>query len=213
MNPINVIPVRSPIVNHYIVTDGHAAVIIDTGMPGDYRKTIAALKTISPTVKVIAILITHADADHYGSVTDIRNFTEASTYASALEAAAIQIGQSSRTINPHGAQRFFYAFGKLIFRAKPGIITNTLVGGEILPYFGEIRVLSTPGHTPGHLSYYFPSIQSLFAGDSIWITANHPVPSTGANTWNKEMAVASFSDQMALNPKFIYAGHGIWQQE
>ncbi|NTV36106.1 MAG: MBL fold metallo-hydrolase, partial [Anaerolineaceae bacterium] len=124
MGQINVIPVKSPIVNHYIVTDGHDTVIIDTGMPGDYKKTITAIKRISPTIRTSAILITHADADHYGSVTDIRNYTGANTYASVQEAAAIQLGRSSREINPHGAQRFFYMLGKLIFRAKPGIITN-----------------------------------------------------------------------------------------
>lgn len=47
--------------------------------------------------------------------------------------------------------------------------SQPLVGGETLECFGSlVRVISTPGHTAGHLSYSFPEQKWLFSGDVIF---------------------------------------------
>ncbi len=49
-------------------------------------------------------------------------------------------------------------------------LTRVLQGGEtlILPGFGGIRVIATPGHTRGHVSYYLPADHLLFCGDTLF---------------------------------------------
>lgn len=50
----------------------------------------------------------------------------------------------------------------------PGI-TRTITPGEPLSLLGEtIDVLDVPGHTIGHIAYYFPKAQKLFCGDTLF---------------------------------------------
>jgi glyoxylase-like metal-dependent hydrolase (beta-lactamase superfamily II) len=73
-----------------------------------------------------------------------------------------------------------------------------------------LQVLLTPGHTPGHISFFDPAERILFSGDSIVIDGGTPAPSRGGNTWDIACARASFEQQLALAPVWICGGHGIW---
>jgi hydroxyacylglutathione hydrolase len=52
------------------------------------------------------------------------------------------------------------------FHFRPRKPARYLEGGETIP-FGElsVEVIATPGHTPGHLSFFFPESSVLFVGD------------------------------------------------
>ncbi len=48
-------------------------------------------------------------------------------------------------------------------------VDEILKDGQELPYCGGgIRVIHTPGHTPGHISLYLKQIKTLVAGDSMY---------------------------------------------
>jgi len=50
----------------------------------------------------------------------------------------------------------------------PGI-DDTVEDGSVIPFGGEeIRVISTPGHTAGHVSYYFPKSKIAFTADTLF---------------------------------------------
>lgn len=50
----------------------------------------------------------------------------------------------------------------------PGI-DRTVVEGDTIPFGAEqIQVFETPGHTAGHVSYYFPESGVLFAADTLF---------------------------------------------
>lgn len=50
----------------------------------------------------------------------------------------------------------------------PGL-TRAVREGSVLSFAGlEIRVLETPGHTLGHVSYYIPGIATVFTGDTLF---------------------------------------------
>ena len=64
--------------------------------------------------------------------------------------------------------------------------------GEMIPLGkSSIKVLETPGHTPGHLSFFLRQEGILFAGDSILINGDSLRPSSGANTWSAQAASES----------------------
>ncbi|HCT41096.1 MAG TPA: hydroxyacylglutathione hydrolase [Moraxellaceae bacterium] len=49
-------------------------------------------------------------------------------------------------------------------------LTHVLSGGETLKVgaFGSVTVLPVPGHTLGHIAYYLPEQELLFAGDTLF---------------------------------------------
>lgn len=50
----------------------------------------------------------------------------------------------------------------------PGI-DETVGEGAVVPFGSEkVQVFSTPGHTAGHVSYYFPQSKVLFAADTLF---------------------------------------------
>lgn len=79
---------------------------------------------------------------------------------------------------------------------------------------GALRVLHTPGHTPGSCSFFRASDRTLFAGDCVLkrITPN-PVISPDpfdANKRFKSLAeyLVSLARIRSLSPTLIYGGHG-----
>jgi glyoxylase-like metal-dependent hydrolase (beta-lactamase superfamily II) len=193
----------------YLIDTPQGIALIDTGLPGNERKIERFVHKIGKTMKDIKyILITHSDSDHYGALRALQKKTDAKTVASDLEAKAIRKGTSSRQINPKGIVKMFYSLMINAFRAKPARVDVSIRPNDRIPFWGGINVLSSAGHTPGHLSFFARSHSVLFAGDSILIHRGKLVPASGANTWDSEMAIKSFEQQLILKPKFICGGHG-----
>jgi glyoxylase-like metal-dependent hydrolase (beta-lactamase superfamily II) len=80
--------------------------------------------------------------------------------------------------------------------------------GQTLPVLGGLRVVETPGHTPGHVSYFALSAGILFVGDSLVSEKNGLRGSTGMNTWDQAQADRSVRKQAALDAKIVCAAHG-----
>ncbi|ADM70110.1 putative metallo-hydrolase YflN [Paenibacillus polymyxa E681] len=63
-----------------------------------------------------------------------------------------------------------------------GKVDDILIDGQELPFCGRIRVIHTPGHTPGHISLYLRQSKTLIGGDSMYsvngILAGIHVPTT-----------------------------------
>jgi glyoxylase-like metal-dependent hydrolase (beta-lactamase superfamily II) len=56
-----------------------------------------------------------------------------------------------------------------LFKAFPPVeVAEELHDGQELPVAGGLRVVHTPGHTPGHVSLLHPSSGVLITGDSIF---------------------------------------------
>lgn len=204
--------IRNGFVNTYLVINDRDLLLIDTGLPHFAPTILAYIKSLGfQESNLKQILLTHSDGDHVGSAEELRNRTGATLLTSAKEAAALEQGKASRDLNPKGVAKVFYRVISPLFSIHPLKIDQKLADLESFPFLGGLKVIDTPGHTPGHLSFYSPSTGFLFCGDSIRIIGSTTSSSTGANTWNPEIAEQSYKLQMYLNPKFICAGHGFLQ--
>lgn len=86
----------------------------------------------------------------------------------------------------------------------PGIDTE-LGDGDTYRFGGEtIRVFDTPGHTAGHISYYFPDNKIAFVGDTIFaLGCGRVIEGTMAMMWSSLRKLID-----ALPPDtMIYCGH------
>ncbi|CAA9455174.1 MAG: hypothetical protein AVDCRST_MAG02-1500 [uncultured Rubrobacteraceae bacterium] len=83
-------------------------------------------------------------------------------------------------------------------------VDRTVEDGEVLEVGDlEIRVMHTPGHTPGHLSLYNPSSESLYLVDVMyWPTPIHPHPLGKADE-----QIESVRKCLALEAEYLFPGH------
>jgi hydroxyacylglutathione hydrolase len=125
--------------NAYIVTAGREsgrALMVDPGE--EPERLLAAADALG--VKVEAILITHCHFDHIGAVAPVAQATGAPVYCPESERWLLS---DIMTWVPPG-------FGPF----ESWEPEHTVKGGERITVAGmEIEVVSTPGHSPGHVTY------------------------------------------------------------
>lgn len=134
-----------------------AAVLVD---PGDEPERLMAMLEESGA-GLEAILVTHCHIDHIGAVAHLARKTGAPVYAPAEEKDWLS--------DPNAYVRF-----EGLPEMEGWDAEHLLSGGEKLEVAGfEIDVLSTPGHSPGHLTYALNAEQSeagtvLASGDVLF---------------------------------------------
>jgi hydroxyacylglutathione hydrolase len=138
--------------NAYIVRAGAQAaqaVMVDPGEEAE--RLLQAAKELG--VEIEAILVTHCHFDHIGAVAPLARATGAPVYCPEVERPVLM--DIMRWVPP--------GFGPFESHEPE----HTVAGGERLRLAGlEIEVLSTPGHSPGHVTYAVPG--ALLSGDVLF---------------------------------------------
>jgi glyoxylase-like metal-dependent hydrolase (beta-lactamase superfamily II) len=195
-------------VNCFLIVDTNSLTLVDTGLPGNDKKIVKYIIGLGHNPgNLRRILITHSDIDHFGSLAELKAATGARVFASEIEAEAITEGRTSRKKEQSGLSAILLAITRGFIRAKSVNIEEYLSDGQVLPVFGGLRVVATPGHTPGHLSFYAPAARILFAGDSL-ISRNGYLRGPSAIISDREDANASVKHQAALGAEIVCAAHG-----
>lgn len=128
------------------------AVLIDPGE--EPERLLGAIAALS--VRVEAILITHTHFDHIGAVAPLARATGAPVICPELEREVLA------NIMDYVPSPEFGPFES--YQAD-----RTVSGGETLELAGlRIEVISTPGHSPGHVSYAIRAGGALFSGDVLF---------------------------------------------
>lgn len=207
--------IKTLVSHQYLLIDQNELTLIDTGLPGNSNRIARLIRDLGyPLSALKNILITHADGDHAGAIGELKRLTGATIYASAIEADAIRAGKSSRELKLRGLRKAATPFLKWFIPNTKNPVDEILKQGDVLPILGGLEVVETPGHTPGHISFYLKSRAVCFAGDSVWVKSKKLIPvASEANTWDKAMAVVSFEKQLSLMPEFVAAGHALFRME
>lgn len=146
------------IIHPILLRDGEMAVLIDTGFPGQIEDLRAAMEKVGVSLdKLKVVILTHQDMDHIGSLPEILQEcgNHVTVYAHELDKSYIQ-GEIPLLKDGH------------LENPPKGKVDDTLIDGQELPFCGGIRVIHTPGHTPGHISLYLKQSKTLIAGDSMY---------------------------------------------
>ena len=197
--------------NSYLIVEPDGLTIIDTGMPFSEKQTLKYIANLGrSTEEIKRILITHADLDHYGCLAALKEASGARTYASQSEAEAMARGGSSRPVNRSIGrfQGFMIRLMGKYLKPTPIQVDEMLTDGQVLPVLGGLQVVETPGHSPGHLSFFVPSLRVLFCGDSMKSNDKGLRASRSRNNWNQSLAEASVRKQAALGAQIVCPGHG-----
>lgn len=177
-------------VNVYVLGD----VLIDAGLGFDKRRILKQIegRTIS------AHALTHAHLDHYGASHAICEQLGLPMWCGADDVEAVESG------------KMVGAGGRMLPAAKAHPIARALREGDEVAGF---TVLDTPGHSPGHVSYWRESDRTLICGDVMWGTnpflmrgdIREPFPPFSPDPRRNRESARRIA---ALEPALVCFGHG-----
>lgn len=166
-----------------------------------------------------AIVLTHGHYDHVANALELARLWNVPVYAHRLEFPYLT-GQSAyppKDPTVGGAMGFLSRF----FPSRTSNISEVLqeLPEDVVPGIDGWRILFTPGHAPGHVSFWRESDRTLVAGDALatadldtWsgmITQKPQLsrpPSPFTFDWEK--AAQSARLLSTLRPNVLACGHG-----
>lgn len=195
--------------NVFLIVEPDGLTIVDTGMPGSGPKIVAYVESLGRrAADVRRILLTHEHADHVGGAPALAQATGAEVIAHPLDAPAIE-GRAPRQLprNPLVS----LAFRVVTWRLRPVPVAHLVQDGELLPVLereGGLRVVTTPGHTPGQIAFYLPGARVLFGGDAYVHTDGRVAPPPAMFTRDMGQARKSLAALATLDVAASLPGHG-----
>jgi hydroxyacylglutathione hydrolase len=167
------------------------ALVVD---PGDEAERILkAAEELGVTIE--AILITHTHFDHIGAVAPLAKATGAPVWCPEGETFVLA------DINSY----VWPGFGPY----ENYDADHTVSGGERLELAGfEIDVISTPGHSPAHVTYSIPDEAAIFSGDVLFQGSMGRVDLPGGDPTGKTLmeSIRTLLDTLPPETK-VYPGH------
>lgn len=194
---------------------GHT--LVDTGVPGMEGAIEAALAEVGATLKdVRQVIVTHHDLDHIGSLEAIVKTSGAQVWASERETPFIQGEEWPQKMPPQERVAALLADPQTPphVRARLSLprvavkVDRTLHEGERLPLAGGVRVILTPGHTPGHLSLYLERTGTLITGDALVSEGGQLQPPRAQVTPEMDAAGQSVNKMAELDVQTAVTYHG-----
>jgi glyoxylase-like metal-dependent hydrolase (beta-lactamase superfamily II) len=162
--------------------------LIDTGYLGNGPQIVECIRQLGRTPEELSLIIlTHNHIDHVGSLAELRNLTGA---RAAIHKSDIGIRKNQPS-------------------AGADDIDIPLKGGENFDIFDGIKIIHTPGHTPGSICLYSAKNKFLIAGDSLRKRRDSiQLPFRVADSDMKQ-AVESIRILSVLDFETVCFGHGL----
>jgi glyoxylase-like metal-dependent hydrolase (beta-lactamase superfamily II) len=154
--------------NSFVVVDDDGSVtLVDCGLKRAPARIVAGLRAIGRHPgDVTRIVLTHAHVDHAGGAAEMAARTGAPVAVHEADADDVEAGR----VPPFDPSLLV---GRLLTRLPGGRFPAVPVGerlgdGQVLDVGGGLRVVATPGHTPGHVSLLHEPTGTLVTGDALF---------------------------------------------
>jgi len=164
--------------NVWVVGDDNECVVIDA--PHDVRTILDT----AGSRRIVAIVLTHAHDDHVRIAPELAR-------------------QTGAPLLLHPADEVLW---KLVHPSEP--LPTPLADGDEIQVAGEIlRVLHTPGHSPGAVCLYAPALGCVFTGDTLF---QGGPGATGRSYSDRPTIERSIRERLLTLPPdtVVHTGHG-----
>ena len=197
-------------------------VLIDAGVPGSagaIRRAVA--HRFGERSRPAAIVLTHGHFDHVGALETLVETWDVPVYAHELELPYLDGSAAYPPPDPTVGGGMMSVMSGLYPRGPVNVARwlRSLAPDGTVPVMRGWRWLHTPGHTPGHVSFWRESDRTLIAGDAFITTRQesayavavqkaemHGPPMYYTQDW--EAARQSVERLAALEPQLAVCGHG-----
>jgi glyoxylase-like metal-dependent hydrolase (beta-lactamase superfamily II) len=219
--------VRGSQVNWYLLREGRAVTLVDSGYPADTGRVEASVRHVGARPEdVAALLVTHAHTDHIGAATHLHDRYGTPMYLHPDEVPHAkrqyfeQISLRSVAVRAWRPRMLRWAWHAI---AAGGTADVTSAHAQPLPAAGADGELDlpgrpvpvfTPGHTSGHTAYLLPSAAAVLTGDAL--VTSHPTTATPYGPQliasyfqhDEARARASLDALASLPARLVLPGHG-----
>lgn len=214
-------------VNVYAIENGGGLALVDTGW--DHPAAIAALRSglaeIGASIADLnTILVTHFHADHYALAGPLREESSAPVLFPEEGLTGVRVALERETERRANAERhrlmalhgagglddpFPQAHGE-IRRSRWAIPDRMLRDGDVVELADrELQVISVPGHTEGHVTFYDEAARIFLAADHV---LPHITPSIGFEPFPKPLVLRSFLASLEkvrpIEAQLVLPAHG-----
>lgn len=210
------------IVNIILVGNADHFVLVDAGMPHSAHEIISITnERFGENSRPKAIILTHGHFDHVGAIIELVKHWDVPVYAHELELPYLTGERSYPEPDPT-------VEGGMIAKMSPlfpneainlGSKVNQLPADGTVPQMPNFQWIHTPGHSPGHVSFFREKDRSLITGDAFITVKQDSLikvftqkeeicgpPRYLTTDWNE--AKKSVTKLQALNPSVAITGHG-----
>lgn len=148
------------------VEDDGSVTLVDCGLKRAPARIVAGLRAIGRHPgDVRRIVLTHAHSDHAGGAADMSARTGAPVAVHETDAEYVERGETPALDPSIWSGRLMTRLGRGGF--PPVAVGERLTDGQVLDVGGGLRVVATPGHTPGHISLLHEPTATLITGDAL----------------------------------------------
>ena len=195
---MQIIKIKLGFSNAYLVKD-KKSILVDAGSPGEADKILAAVQKAGVNTRDIALLLhTHGHFDHvFGAqfVCDTYHLQpemcadEVPTYLQAAEQMRMFLHRDFPLTLPS--------------------VGNTFKDGDLITFGNhQLRVIETPGHTPGGVCFYCEAEKLIFSGDSLFC---HEIGRCDLPGGNEAQLIRVLKEKILSLPSDdnVLPGHGV----
>jgi glyoxylase-like metal-dependent hydrolase (beta-lactamase superfamily II) len=161
----DILQVRSPGVNFYVLRDATGLSLLDAGFIGGrflLRRELVRRGWEREAIR--GIIVTHGHLDHILNVAAIARDTGAWIAAPRLDAA-----HYAGHPKYHGWSRVtgcLESVGRPLLSFMPFTPDRWLDDGDLIDVWHGLRAVHLPGHTDGHMGFYCEPLRLMFSADT-----------------------------------------------
>ena len=181
--------------------------LIDAGMVGTRRALERYLRRLGRRLdEVERIICTHGHPDHISGLSElVKDRTDVEVLIHADDLAGLQrpLREALAPAQPRAERR-----GRIIqYLTRAPAMPTPIEDGALLPVLGGLRVIHTPGHTPGSICLYLEGARVLFTGDVLQVHRGRLTFASAFFSHDHGAARASVERLAALDVDIIALSH------
>ena len=198
------------------------AVLADAGFPGQAEAIREEIEAVVPFERLSKVIVTHQDIDHIGGLSDLVNGArhDIEVLAGVEDKPYIEgekpiikmtpefMARMESMIPPEMREQRRQALQELFANPPKARVNRTVTDNEIVDCCGGITIITTPGHTPGHICLYHQDTRTLVAGDAMVVTEGRLMGPSESAAYDLELATKSLAKLAVFDIENVICYHG-----